>query len=88
MLSMFLKKRDFKIKFLGRSGILYIEGDKQVAVDSEMLFGSLFDLVIYKDSIDKWLIPEGEFISIGEKKRILKNICNYLSKLKYKVDVV
>lgn len=84
---MFDKKNSFKLKLTGRAGLIYEEEGKIMHVDSEMLVGPSFDIVIYESSIQFWDPPfEFETLNDEEKKRILKNIKSKLEP-RYKVDV-
>ncbi len=66
------------VKFRGRSGVIYKEGDRSVQIEAEMLSGSI-DLVIYSEGIKAWQPPhDDEIISTEEKKNIIVNITKYL----------
>jgi hypothetical protein len=43
-LSIFTKK---KIKYLGRAGMQFTDGDKQFYINTEIAFGKDFDLILY-----------------------------------------
>jgi hypothetical protein len=81
---MFFNKRSFKVKLTGRAGLLYQEGEKSVEIDSEMLNGANYDIVIYKESIEKW--NDGLAVDSDEKDRILQNLKSHFESKKYKVD--
>lgn len=84
---MFLSKKDFKVRITGRAGLIYQEGKKSMNVDSEMLSGPTFDIVIYKDSIKGWEPPfSSDPVDDNEKRRIIENIKSDLEKSGYKVD--
>jgi len=84
---MFGKKKDFKVTVTGRAGLIYKEKGKLMRVDSEMLAGPTYDIVIYKDSIDSWEPPfESEKLSDDDKERIIKNIISELE-VRYKIDI-
>lgn len=85
---MFFSKRDYKVKVTGRAGLIYKEGKKSMKVDSEMLTGSNYDIVVYKGSISKWDPPfEEDSVGKDEQNRILENIKSDLKEHGYKVDV-
>lgn len=54
------KKRNSHVKLNGRAGIEYTLGDRVMLIDSEMLAGRDFDMVIYTDSIRRWEPPHNE----------------------------
>jgi hypothetical protein len=84
---MFGKKKDFKLKFTGRAGLIYEENGKSMRVDSEMLVGPTYDIVIYKDSIKSWGPPfDAEAIDDDTMTRILRNIISELEP-RYKIDI-
>ncbi len=67
--------KKFKVKPLGRAGILYSEGEYQMTIDSEMLAGEDFDIVVYVDSIARWDPPHQEVVvSQVDVERIRENI--------------
>jgi hypothetical protein len=75
---MFFKK--YKVKLKGRSKVVYIEGDKQLTIDSEML-STPADLVIYINNKTTWDDPFA-CVSLSEQDRcrIVKNIRSELEK--------
>jgi hypothetical protein len=82
------EKKAFKLKVTGRAGLIYSEAGKSMRIDSEMLVGPTYDIVIYKDSIASWEPPfESESLTAEEKERILANVKAHLERQSYKVDV-
>jgi hypothetical protein len=80
---MWFTKKPFHVKMTGRTGLLYEENGRRMFVDSEMLSGDKFDLVIYTDSIKAWQSPhEGELVSENDKLRIRENITKELRRLR------
>jgi hypothetical protein len=76
------------VKILGRAGIKYIDRDKRYFVDSEMLVGNEFDLVIYSDSVRYYKdISKSHPIPEDQKKEIVKMVVKLLSSSGIKVDV-
>ena len=66
----------FTVSLVGRSKIVYTEGDKTLTVSAEMLVGNI-DFVIYTKLIKSWAAPfSSESIDADEKERIIKNICD------------
>lgn len=85
---MFFNKKNYKLEITGRAGLLYKEDKKSMKIDSEMLAGSIHDVVIYTDSINQWNPPfENEFVSKNDKDRILSNVKMDLESNSYKVDM-
>jgi hypothetical protein len=72
----------FRVSLCGRAGIVYKEGKRRMKIDSEMLGGE-HDIVVYYDSIRRWLPPhDGEEISAEERERIRKNVAWALRSLR------
>ena len=71
---MLFKKRAYKVKLKGRSGVEYSEGKKKIFIGSEFMAGSN-GIVIYSDSLKAWQPPyENGKLSINEIERIKHNI--------------
>ncbi len=84
---MFGRKKIFKLKITGRAGLIYEEGDRLMRIDSEMLTGPKYDMVIYGGSIQSWEPPhENELLSAEDVDRIKSNIRTDLAKHKIKAD--
>lgn len=63
----------------GRAGLVYREGTLKLTVDSEMLVGPDFDMVVYLNRITSWDPPHQDVVlDASDKKRIRKNICSDL----------
>lgn len=85
---MFFNRKNFSVKVTGRAGLIYKEGKKLVKIDSEMLTGPDFDIVVYKNSFKRWEPPfEGDIINDIEKDRIIGNVKSDLEENGYKVDI-
>jgi hypothetical protein len=85
---MHFSKKNYKIKITGRAGLIYQENGKSLEVDSEMLAGPTYDIVIYRASILGWSPPDdAEFLSDSEKASILQNIKTHFEAMKYQVDI-
>jgi hypothetical protein len=64
----------FSVSLVGRSRIVYTEGDKTLNVSAEMLVGDV-DFIIYAETVRRWEPPfDSEVISADEMKRIMDNI--------------
>lgn len=84
---LFFKKRKFKVKLKGRAGILYIEGEREININSELLLRP-YGILIYKSSIKNWNPPHNdELIDDIERNRILNNVVSDFEKLKYRVEI-
>jgi hypothetical protein len=80
---MWFKQKLFQVKIIGRAGLIYKEDGKSLLVDSEMLAGGEFDIVIFSESIKNWQPPnETEYLSDEDKTRIKTNITKELSNLR------
>jgi len=72
----------YRVIHQGRAGIRYREGKKEMAIDSEMLFGN-FDIVVYLDSIARWLPPHDAVpVTPEDKERIRQNLAESMKSLK------
>lgn len=64
----------FSVEVLGRTGVLYSEGEKTMRIDSEVLAGPA-GLVIYTDSIVCWASPhENELLDETTRRVVVENI--------------
>lgn len=76
------KRKPFKVKLRGRSGIEYSEGKKKVLVSSEFLAGDA-GIVIYASSLKNWDPPfEAENLSEEDKVNIKRRITQSLTEHK------
>jgi hypothetical protein len=79
---MFLRK-EYSVRLTGRAGLIYSEGPKTMRIDSELLTGPEFDIVIYRDSIRSWdARSDQELLSESDIGRIEANISASLSKMR------
>jgi len=80
---MLSKKQRGNIKVTGRAGLEYTINGKTVLIDSEMLAGPRFDMVVYTDSVKQWCPPnDKQALSENEKKMIIDDIKVQLKNLK------
>ena len=71
---MLFKKRAYRVKLKGRSGVEYSEGNKKILIGSEFMAGSK-GMVIYSDTLKAWQPPyENDKLSIHERDRIKHNV--------------
>ena len=63
----------YSVEVLGRTGLLYTEGNKSLWIDSEILDQKA--IAVVKDSITTWKSPhEGETIDDNKRDQIMENI--------------
>lgn len=63
----------FSIEFLGRTGLLYTEGERNIRIDSEV--ANATTIAVIKDSIRTWSSPhENEVIDDNKRDSIIENI--------------
>ncbi len=60
----------FSVEILGRTGIQYVEGDRTVEVNSEVL--ATDEIAVYRSSIRRW--KDGHAIDEDNRSRIIHNI--------------
>ncbi|MDR3473871.1 MAG: hypothetical protein P4M09_19615 [Devosia sp.] len=63
----------FRVETLGRTGIRFVEPDRALLLDSEMLAGSA-GLILYSDRIKDELTGARAVISIDDRKEIVEKI--------------
>ncbi len=64
----------FSIEVVGRTGLVYREGGREMFIDSEVLTGPT-GLVVYRDTIARWRPPhDAKAIDEAERERILQNV--------------
>lgn len=82
---MWFNRKKYRVKFQGRAGLIYEENGRSMLIDSEMLAGPNFDIVIYTDTIKPWEpLDDTGRINEEERARIRENIAKELSK--YRID--
>lgn len=80
---MWCAHKKYRVKLQGRAGLIYQEDNKVMVIDSELLVGSTYDIVVYFDSIKTWQPPyENETLSDSDRARIKTNISTELDKLR------
>ena len=78
----------FSVEVLGRTGLRYREGERQMFIDSEVLIGPS-GMAVYKDTIQKWDPPdENAPVTDSDRDRILKNIRDAFRSQGFDIDVV
>jgi len=64
----------FSVEVLGRTGIRYVDHGRVIKIDSEVLAGPS-GLVLYTDSIRKWMAPhESECVDESVRRQIIENV--------------
>jgi hypothetical protein len=61
----------FSVEILGRTGISYLEGNRMLFVDAEVLSGPA-GLIVYSSSIANW--EDGNEIGEAKRAQIIDNI--------------
>jgi hypothetical protein len=65
----------FSVEVLGRTGVRYVDHDRVMEIDSEVLAGPS-GLVLYTDSIRQWMAPhENEGVDGSVRRQIIENVC-------------
>jgi hypothetical protein len=65
----------FSVELLGRTGLLYVEGEKSIHISSEMLASYNLAFALYTSSIKAWDPPnDNEAISDIKRNEIVENI--------------
>ncbi|WP_141731576.1 hypothetical protein [Oligoflexus tunisiensis] len=72
---MFFGKK-YKVKLLGRSGMIYTEGGRSLSLVSEMLVDGDYDMVIHLSRASRW--EDGTPLSDEDKAQIKSNIIKEL----------
>lgn len=71
---MFFGSKKYKVSLIGRSGVIYSEGNRKAQIEAEMMTGST-DLVIYFDRFRSWQPPfQGDNLTEEDRQRIKLNI--------------
>ena len=77
------KTKGYSVSPTGRAGLLYTEGTRKIHVDSEMLAGNDFDMVVYLSNATAWAPPhDGDLVTSEDRERIRKNISEAFSSLR------
>lgn len=77
----------FSVQVIGRAGLLYREGERQLHVGSELLVGPTGQ-VIYTKSIKAWEPPfQQDEIDASKKEQIIDNIRRAFRWTGYEIEV-
>lgn len=77
----------FSVQVIGRGGLLYCEGERQLHVDSELLMGPTAQ-VIYTKSIKAWEPPfRQDELDASKKEQIVNNIRRAFRWTGYEIEV-
>ena len=72
---MFFKNQNYRVSLRGRAGIEYLENGRTMLIDSEMLVGPEFEMVVYTRSMASWEPPDqNEPVTPGDVERIKANL--------------
>ena len=80
----------FSVKILGRVGLKYSEGSRTLVINSEVMpYGSSYDAVIEKDSIQAWNTPyDNETIDEVKRDIIIDNVQRALQFYGWQIKVM
>ena len=77
------RQKEYSVKLTGRAGLVYSEGSRSMLIDSELLTGPEFDVVVFADSLKNWEAPfHIEPVSEADVSRIRANISEALSNMR------
>ena len=83
-----LKEQGFVIRSSGRTGrIYYVENDKLCEIEFEISGVKEFDILLYFDSFNKWLLPQLVEFTYLEKKAIKEKLIVWLKAENIKADL-
>ncbi|HZE86120.1 MAG TPA: hypothetical protein VE035_17490 [Puia sp.] len=80
-------KDGHSIKLLGRAGLIYWDKEEKYFIDSEMLIGSKFDIVVYSNSIRFYDRADNRLLPESKKKEIISVVIKLLLSAKIKADI-
>jgi hypothetical protein len=79
--------RGFSVEVLGRTGLRYVEGERSLHIDSEVLAGPS-GVAVYSASIRNWSPPNTDEPIDGETKaRIIENLRAAFRLRGFEIDV-
>jgi len=80
----------FSVEVLGRTGILYKEGDRTMDVVAELLSPkSAHGIAVWKSSINKWGPPhDSENVDAARRETILENIRRAIRFMGDDIDII
>lgn len=73
-LNTYASSSGFTVKVLGRTGLLYSEGERSIHIDSEVLAGEPPGIWVTQNTGFEWQPSDGRPVSDAERDRILGNI--------------
>jgi hypothetical protein len=76
----------FSVRVLGRTGLQYIEGDRSIQIDSEVL-ARPGAIALFRDSIRTWDSPRPEQVDATDRDRIAGNIKRAFESCGYELEV-
>jgi hypothetical protein len=77
----------YSVEILGRTQLLYREGEKSILIDAEGLAEPAF--LIYQDSITRWLPPhDREIISDAAREKIIERVRSALQFYGVEVQII
>ena len=86
--NLYVSDAGYAVEVLGRTGLRYIEGQRSMFVDSEVVTGPA-GMVVYRDTIDRWDEPHTfEALDDEAKERILNNIRDAFRAHGFEIEVI
>lgn len=83
---MLFRRRGFKVKLRGRSGVEYAERDRKVLLGSEFLAGD-GGIIIYSNTMAAWRTPTGVIpMTEDDKSRVRANVSEDLERHRIPVE--
>jgi hypothetical protein len=80
-------KEGHSIKILGRAGLIYSDKKEKYFIDSEMLIGPQFDIVIYSGSVRPYNKGENTMLSESKKSEVISIVVKLLQSAKIRADL-
>lgn len=80
-------KQGRSVKILGRTGVLYQDKDGKFLIDSEILAGPDYDLVLYINDISYYKDSGSGFISDIKKNEIIHNAMKLFQSKGFKIEL-
>ena len=77
----------FEVRVESRGTIVYCEGDRKLVTASELLVADE-GLLLYRNSLANWTVPQGEVIPQVKREAIERNIESALTLRRLKLTVI
>jgi hypothetical protein len=78
----------FSVEVLGRTGLRYVEGDRSMFIDSEVL-AKPGAMALWSESVKRWDRPrEAEVVGSEDRSRIIENLRMAFESQGYELQVI